>query len=238
MIFLAAQVPAFAGVGVVGPGLAGTGVGDGGPGQGLPGGGERVAWRGLPGRGEQISGGAAPLINAADQDGQHRQPFPGPGVHACLTVPFGLAPVDLFRADRAGHNPLCPACRVLDGPVGQVEVEGPDGGQAFPVVDPVGRHGGGVPAVGAGDRSGHGPQPLFPTGRGLVGQVQALDARVMPLQVGPEQVAQEVREGFQAGVVQRGLAFPQVVHQQVADRAAGQGVSVDELIGCALPGGP
>ena len=52
--------------------------------------------------------------------------------------------------------------------------------------------------------------------------MQAVDAGVVALEVCPEQVAEVVGEAVQAGVVQRGLAFAQIVHEQVADRAADQ----------------
>jgi len=67
--------------------------------------------------------------------------------------------------------------------------------------------------------------------------VEAVDARVVAFQVGPEQTAQEVRQRLQAGVVQRGLPFTQVLHQKVPDRAAGQVVAVDHLLGSPLTGG-
>ena len=54
------------------------------------------------------------------------------------------------------------------------------------------------------------------------------------LEVFPEQQAQVGRQRSQGGVVQARLALPQVVHQQVADRAAGQVVAVDELVGGEL----
>ena len=52
----------------------------------------------------------------------------------------------------------------------------------------------------------------------------------MLLQVGPEPLRQVVGEVLQAGVVHRGLAFPQVVHEQVADGPAVQLVAVDQLV--------
>jgi hypothetical protein len=42
----------------------------------------------------------------------------------------------------------------------------------------------------------------------------------MLFKIGPEALRQGVGEVLQAGVVHRGLAFAQVVHEQVADRAA------------------
>ena len=40
----------------------------------------------------------------------------------------------------------------------------------------------------------------------------------------------------QGGVVDRGLAFAQVVHEQVADRPAGDAVAVDQLLAVSCPG--
>jgi hypothetical protein len=67
--------------------------------------------------------------------------------------------------------------------------------------------------------------------------VKAADAGMMAFQVGPEQPAQHVGQGVQAAVVQHGLAFLQVFHQQVADGTAGPLVTVDELGGRPLPAG-
>jgi hypothetical protein len=57
------------------------------------------------------------------------------------------------------------------------------------------------------------------------------------LQVGPEVPAELLGEGVQACVVQGGLAFLQVVDQQVTDRAPGQLIAVDQLGRAALPDG-
>ena len=175
------------------------------------------------------------LGGAADQDRQDREPFAGPGVHPRLAVPLGLALDGLGGADRAGGDPACPPGRVLDGPLGQVEVEGPDRGQELAVADPLGvDHG--LGAVGRGDGLGLGPHPLLPRVGDLGAQVQAVDAGMVGFQVGPEH-AQPAGQLFQAGVVHRGLAFLQVVDQQVADRPAGQVVPVDHLLGGALARG-
>ena len=202
-----------------------------------PGGGERArragAWR--------PASSSAPVVlrrwsTLRTSSGQHRQPFAGAGVHAGLAVPLGLAPVDLLLADRAGRHPRAPAGRVLDGPVGQVQVEGPDRGQALPVVDPrdlePGLLAGPVVVVFVVVRS-----RCFQPSATSAGSVQAVDAGMVRLEVGPEPLAQVVGQRVHAGVVQGGLAFPQVVHQQVADRAAGQPVAVDQLLGGALPAG-
>jgi hypothetical protein len=57
----------------------------------------------------------------------------------------------------------------------------------------------------------------------------------MAFQVGPEVPGQLLGESIQAAVVQGGLAFLQVIDDQVADRPAGGLVAVDELGGAALP---
>jgi hypothetical protein len=179
---------------------------------------------------------AASLVDAADQDRQHGQAFPGPGVHAGLAVALVLAPVDLFAPNRTRDDPRAPPCRVLDRPMGQVEVERPHRGQALAVVDPGSR--GFDPSVARGpDCSGRGAQPLLPRVGDLGRQTKTVEARVMALEVGPEQIAQVVGERFQAGVIQDWLAFPQVVDQQVPDGAADQLVAVDHLLRCALPRG-
>ena len=57
---------------------------------------------------------------------------------------------------------------------------------------------------------------------------------MVAFQVCPEQAAEEIGEAVQAGVVQGGLAFFEVVHEQIADRAADQPVTVDQLLRGAL----
>ena len=81
-----------------------------------------------------------------------------------------------------------------------------------------------------------GPHALFP-GVGDPGvQVQAVDAGMVGFQVGPEH-AQAAAELLQAGVVDRWLAFPQVVDEQVTDRQAGEVVTVDHFLRRALARG-
>ena len=60
--------------------------------------------------------------------------------------------------------------------------------------------------------------------------MQAVDAGIVLLEVCPEPLRQVVGEILQAGVVHGWLAFPQVVHEQVADRPALQLVAVDQLV--------
>ena len=63
--------------------------------------------------------------------------------------------------------------------------------------------------------------------------MQAVDPGVMTFQVGPEHT-QPPGELFQAAIVDGGLAFTQVVHQQVTDGAAGKLVPFDQLLWRAL----
>ena len=53
----------------------------------------------------------------------------------------------------------------------------------------------------------------------------------MLFEVGPEPLRQIVSQALQAGVVHRRLAFGQIVHEQVADRATLQHVAVDQFGG-------
>src|SRR5262249_5759279 len=157
----------------------------------LPGGGELLTWLGLPGGSQQVGGLRAALGDGSGEDRQDGEAFAGAGVHAGLAASFVLAPADLLAADRAGGDPRSPAGRVLDGPVRQVEVEGPDRGQALAVVDP--RDGDlGWLAAGSPDGFGYGAEPLLPGGGDVGGQAQAVDAELVALQVGPEQLAEHI----------------------------------------------
>ena len=172
------------------------------------------------------------LGGAADQHRQDREPFAGPGVHPRFAVPGDLALDGLGGADGAGRGPACPPAGVFDRPLGQVEVEGPDRGQELTVADPLGFDHGHA-AAGQGDGLRLGPHPLLPRAGDLGAQVQAVDAGVVGFQVGPEH-AQPVGQLFQAGVIDRGLAFFEIVDQQVTDGLAGQVVPVDHLLRGAL----
>src|SRR5674536_229928 len=59
---------------------------------------------------------------------------------------------------------------------------------------------------------------------------------MMLLQVQPEASGQLIRMVSQGPVVDRGLAFFEVVHEQVADGAAGDRVAVDQFLHGTLPG--
>ena len=230
------EVASLAGAGVVGPDLAGDGsVAGGGTDQRLPGGGEPLSRLGLAGCLQDRVGCFALLIDAAHQRRQNGQPFAGAGIHAGFAVPLELSPVDLFFFDGAGNRPLGPAPRVVDGPLGQVQVERSDRDQALPIVQPWDVDGDLLPSLAA--------EIVFCLVRSRCFQAAATSSGrrrlSMPgwwhLQVPPEPRPQRAGEAFHAGVVQRRLAFAQIVHQQVADRTADQAVSVDEFLGCARP---
>ena len=68
----------------------------------------------------------------------------------------------------------------------------------------------------------------------LGGQVQRGDAGMVQFEVAPEEPAQDVGELVQGGVVDSGLAFAQVVHQQVPDGAAFDAVAIDQLLAAEL----
>ena len=57
---------------------------------------------------------------------------------------------------------------------------------------------------------------------------------MVELKIAPEQPAQHIRELVQGGVVDGGLPFTQVVHQQVPDRAAFDAVAADQLLAAEL----
>ena len=101
------EVTLLAGVGIVGPDASGAACGRTEPDQGLPGGGELLAGCGLAGGGQQRLGLLAPLVGGADEDGQHGQPFPGPGVHPGLAAPHELAPGQIvwLMGQGATHGP-------------------------------------------------------------------------------------------------------------------------------------
>ena len=82
---------------------------------------------------------------------------------------------------------------------------------------------------------GAGHHPLLPCRGHLAGQLEGVDAGVVGLQVGPEQLAQQVGEVLQGGEVHRRLAFAQVVDEHVAHRAAGDPIAVDQLLAVRLP---
>ena len=171
------------------------------PGQGLPGGGEASRRAG--------SGGPPPAAPAAclrrsstvrtrtgrtGSRSRVRASMRDLRCRACFAL------VDLLLADRAGRDPRRPAGGVLERPLGQVQVEGPDRGQALAVAEPVGPVTAVFSPVAAGDRLRLGAQPLLPGVGDLGGQVQAVDAGMVAFEVLPEQRRPGSRRGF-AGCV-------------------------------------
>ncbi|MGD0069646.1 MAG: hypothetical protein ABSB76_40315, partial [Streptosporangiaceae bacterium] len=192
-----------------------------------PGGVAMAAWSRPGGRVPALGGGPG-------EDGEDGQPLAGPLVHPGLAVPAFLGPVDLGVADRARDGPLRPAFGFLSGPLGDVEVE-----RAYPyqlVLDaqPRFRDDGLLP-VGAGDGALDRLQVFLPGACDFRRQPQHADARGQGLDPGPEQPGQGRADDLHAAVVQCGLPFPQVVHEQVADGLALEAVAVDELLDGELP---
>ena len=109
--------------------------------------------------------------------------------------------------------------------MGQVEVEGPHAGEQ-------------VDGVAAGPTVGAQQGATSPPSGDLWWQLQGADAGVVALQVAPEQAYQPPRQRRQGRIVHGWRAFLQVAHQQVADRAAGDRVAVDQLGHGALPDAP
>ncbi len=137
-------------------------------------------------------------------------------------------------ADRAAHRPGAPSGRVVVGPLGDVEVEGPDRGEhAAPVQSRRGQRD--LFPVGCGRGAGAEHHPLLPRRGDIAGQLQRVDAGVVGLQIGPEQLAEQVGVALQRGEVHRRLTFAQVVDQHVAHRPAGDPVAVDQLLAAGLP---
>ncbi len=84
------------------------------------------------------------------------------------------------RPTGQGAAHASPPAGVIDGPLGQVEVEGPHRGQELAVADPLGvDHG--LAAGRGGDGLLLGPHALFPGVGDLGAQVQAVDTGMMAL---------------------------------------------------------
>jgi hypothetical protein len=234
-MFLQAEIAASAGLGVVSPDPGGRLLG-GRAAPLLSCGGEHRARGDECGGGEAFRGPSALDVDAVRQGRQHRQTLTGPLIDAGFAVRAVLFPQHLLVPDGAWGGPHTPAGGVVHRPLREVEVEGPHHGQ---VVDPSVRPqrldlddlpAGGVLAAGRLPCD-----PVFPRGRDVGRQAQRVDSRVVGLQVFPKQLAQAERQRSQRGEVQRRLAFPQVVHQHVADGPAGDVVAVDHLLDGDLP---
>jgi hypothetical protein len=127
-----------------------------------------------------------------------------------------------------------PAGWVIIGPFGDVEVERPDCGQHAAAIQP-GSHCLDAVAVGGGYGLGPGHHPLFPRGGDVAWELQGGDAGMVGLQIGPEQLAEQVGEILQRGEIRRRLALAQVIDQHIADRLALDVVAVDQLLARRLP---
>ncbi len=93
-----------------------------------------------------------------------------------------------------------------------------------------------LPAVGRAGGPGLGA-PL-PAGGDIGRQPERFNAWMMGFQVLPEPQHQRGGQPVQGAVVDAGLPLAKVVHEQVADRPAGQAVPVDELLDGELAGEP
>jgi hypothetical protein len=120
------------------------------------------------------------------------------------------------------------------GPFGDVEVERPDLGQHAAAIQP-GRHRADGPAIGGGRGRRPGHHALLPRGGDVSGELQRRDTGMVGFQVGPEQLAEQVSEMLKRGEIHRRLTLAQVIDQHVADRLAGDAVTVDQLLARRLP---
>ncbi|MEU6904249.1 hypothetical protein ABZ935_02615 [Streptomyces coeruleorubidus] len=75
-----------------------------------------------------------------------------------------------------------------------------------------------------------GADPLLPLPDDVRGEAEVVGVGVVVLDVLPEAFAKVVGEGLQAVVVQRGLTFTEIVHQQVTDSTAAQAIAVDQFL--------
>src|SRR6266536_3075370 len=230
--FLPDQVPPLPAVRFFGPDPAG-GPGQPGPAECLPAGGEQLSWPGCPGGVQPGRGIGAAAVDGGGEDEQDGEPFAGPLVHAGLGPGLALLELDVAAADRAGNGPRPPAGGLVQRPLPEVEIEGPDGHQdvvsGLPPDDL-------LPAAGRAD--GPGLEALLPPGGDVGRQPQRVDARMAGFQVLPEPQRQRRCQAREGAVVDARLAFAQVVHEQVADRPAGKVIPVDQLLDGELPGEP
>jgi len=80
-----------------------------------------------------------------------------------------------------------------------------------------------------------GADAFLPRGRDVGVQPQGVDAGVVFFQISPEQADNVAGHGIHGGVVQLCGSFGEVVHQQVANGAAGDVVAINELGWAQLP---
>lgn len=84
---------------------------------------------------------------------------------------------------------------------------------------------------------GQGADPLLPAVGNITAQMQGVDAGMVAFQVGPEQADQHMGLVVQRSVVQDRRPLGQVMHEHVADRAAGYRIPVHQLGDRQLPAG-
>ncbi len=195
--------------------------------QRLPGCGELLAGQGARGSLQNFGGCLACAADAGGQGRDSGQALPGPLVHPGFPVAAFLAGLHVLGPDRAADRPLSPQGRVLGGPLGDIEVEGPYCVQAA-------RHVRAGQPVCTGPACRLGLDALLPRGGDVGREVQRVDAGVVVLQILPEQQAQMGRQARHGGEVESGLPFAQVADQQVTHGTAGQVVPVDEFFGREL----
>ncbi|MEY2229717.1 hypothetical protein [Streptomyces sp. BF23-19] len=91
-----------------------------------------------------------------------------------------------------------------------------------------------VAAVRLSLAAGLGADAVLPRGRDSARQAKGVDAGVVTFKVSPEQLGKTAGEVLQRGVVESGLAFGEVVDDQVTDRPALQLIAVHELFDADL----
>jgi hypothetical protein len=231
-VLLEGQVATAAVAGVFGPGPGGHPFGHDGPAKFPAAGGERLTGGRCRAGGELLGRGVPGFLGGPDQDREDREPFAGPLVHPRLAAGQFLRVRNLLGPDRAGCGPLRPPGRVVDGPLGDVEVERPDREQGVGGCGP-----GRVRPSRRASRCLAG-DPVLPAGHLVRGQAQRADAWMVQLQVAPEQPPQHVGDRPQGRVVVGEVPFPEVAHQQLPDRSALDPVLADQLLrGELAPGG-
>ena len=217
-MFFQSQVAPFSAIGVLGPDVGDVGPNSGRAPEREPARGEERTRLGGPCGDETLRRPRPTGIDRFDEGGQYRQAFPGPLIHPRLAAD-GVSPVgDLARFDRTRDGPRPPPRRILGRPLGDIKVETPNRRQAVGRTLPGAAH-----LFDAAVRSGAagrlGEDPPFPRRRDRRYEPQRGDARLMRLQVAPEQSTERVCQADHADVVKGDLTLQQVVDEQVAHLA-------------------
>ncbi|MFC8270090.1 hypothetical protein ACFUIZ_30895 [Streptomyces cinereoruber] len=141
---------------------------------------------------KRVQAGAGFLESAvgdADERGQDGEPFTGPLVGGGLLPLLGLLVRAVGFGDGAGCCPRSPPGRLIQGPLGDVEVEGPDEG--FDRWRAVARCGGlDDLAVRQTTTARDRVDADLPSGGDFRGQVQRGEVLVMAFEVAPEVAGQ------------------------------------------------